>query len=73
MKYLRKFESVDSKKKFEQSDLEEISDDLVDSSDSLAKFWTILNDCLKRLRNGDFEFKSTSSTESSLSILLSFN
>jgi hypothetical protein len=52
---------------------EEISDDLVVSSDNLAKFWTILNDCLKRLRNGNFYFKSTSSTESSLSILLSFN
>lgn len=52
---------------------EEISDDLVASSERLSNFWTILNDCLKRLRNGNFKFKRTSSTENSLCIYLSFN
>ena len=54
------------------ADEREIIDSLCDSSDNLAKFWTILNECLRRLRNGNFKY-GTSQTGDYVTILLVFN
>jgi hypothetical protein len=51
---------------------EEIIDRLCNSSDNLAKFWTILNECLRRLRNGNFKY-GTSEIGDYVVIQLSFN
>ena len=51
---------------------EEIIDRLCNSSDNLAKFWTILNECLRRLRNGNFKY-GTSEIGDCVTILLLFN
>lgn len=55
-----------------QDNPEGIIDSLCDSSDNLSKFWTILNECLRRIRNGNFKY-GTSVTGDYVSIQLVFN